>query len=154
MWRSVWVCFPRVIFHLLKICISQMWLHLDFFFFFAKYNLYLMNINKPMPGRWHDARPCDNSNVKKCLTGENTITFFRLWAVQSIFINMNNSLPELDRPGLLEDTGTPKKKRKKGKKEKVNGWSDYSEARLSASLKWLCDCKYCLDETANLVALS
>lgn len=83
-----------------------------------------MNINDSVPGLWHDASPCDNSNVKKCLTGGNTITFFWLWAVQSIFINMNNSLPELDKPGLLEDTGTTREKKKKGKKAKVNGWDD------------------------------
>lgn len=80
-----------------------------------------MNINDSVPGLSHDASPCDNSNVKKCLTGGNTITCFWLWAVQSIFINMNNSLPELDKPGLLEDTGTPRERKKK--KERKSKWS-------------------------------
>lgn len=83
-----------------------------------------MNINDSVPGLSHDASPCDNSNVKKCLTGGNTITFW-LWAVQSIFINMNNSLPELDKTGLLEDTGTLREREKKERKEgKVNSPDD------------------------------
>lgn len=42
---------------------------------------------------------------KSVLQGK-TVTFFWLWAVQSIFINMNYSVPKLEEPGLFEDTGT------------------------------------------------
>lgn len=48
----------------------------DLFYIFAKYNLYLMNINDSVPGLSDDASLCDNSNVKKYLAGGNTITFF------------------------------------------------------------------------------
>lgn len=54
--------------------------------------------------------------MSKSVAQGDTVTFSWLWAVQSIFINMNNSFPKLDWPGLFEDTGTTIEKRKKKKK--------------------------------------